>query len=62
MKTIEITVTPDGQSRVETKGFSGSDCRQASGFIEQALGQRQQEQLKSEYYETQTQHIVQERA
>jgi hypothetical protein len=25
MKTIEITVSPEGQSRVETKGFTGDD-------------------------------------
>ena len=36
MKTIEITIAPNGQSRVETKGFIGSECRQASRFIEQA--------------------------
>jgi hypothetical protein len=50
LKTIEIIVTPDGQSRVETKGFSGSSCREASKFIEQALGQRTGEQLTAEFY------------
>ena len=39
-KTIEIIVSPSGQSRVETKGFTGAECREASQFIEQALGQR----------------------
>ena len=36
MKTIEIIVYPDGKSRVETKGFSGGECRDASRFIEKA--------------------------
>ena len=53
-KTIEIIVSPNGQSRVETKGFVGSDCRQASQFIERALGQRSDELLKAEFYQTAT--------
>ena len=58
-KTIEIVVAPNGQTRVETKGFSGSECRQASEFIEQALGQRQHEQLKAEFHQIQSQHSAQ---
>ncbi len=52
MKTIEITVAPDGQSRVETKGFVGTECQDASRFIERALGASQGEQLKAEFYQT----------
>jgi hypothetical protein len=52
-KIIEVTVSPDGQSMVETKGFSGAECRQASRFIEQALGQRAAEVLTAEFYQTQ---------
>jgi len=59
-KTIEIIVAPNGQTRVETKGFTGSECRQASQFIEQALGQRTGEQLTPEFHqqanEQQTNH------
>ena len=40
MKTIEITVDPKGQTKVETKGFTGGECREASRFVEQALGTR----------------------
>ena len=50
-KTIEIIVAPNGQTRVETKGFVGGDCRQASQFIERALGQQTDELLKSEFYQ-----------
>jgi hypothetical protein len=53
MKTIEITVSPTGQTRVETKGFSGAECRQASQFVETALGQRTGEQLTAEFYQVQ---------
>ena len=59
--TIEIIVAPNGQSQVQTKGFTGSSCRQASGFIEQALGQRTSEQMTAEYYQqasqSQTHHL-----
>ena len=51
MKTIEIVVTPTGQTQVQTKGFTGSECRAASEFIEQALGQRTSEQLTSEFHQ-----------
>jgi hypothetical protein len=51
VKTIEITVGPQGQAKVETKGFSGSDCREASKFIEQALGQRTDEKLTADFYQ-----------
>jgi hypothetical protein len=54
MKTIDILITPDGQSRIETKGFAGSDCRQASEFLEQALGTRTSEQLTAEFHQQAT--------
>ena len=51
-KTIEITVLPSGQTKVETKGFAGAECQQASQFIERALGQVGEEVLKAEFYAT----------
>ena len=50
MKTIEITISPTGESRVETQGFTGSSCREASGLIEQALGRVTSERLTAEFY------------
>ena len=59
-KTIEITVQPNGQTKVETKGFTGAECQHASQFIERALGQAGEEILKSEFYATSAnQHSVQ---
>jgi hypothetical protein len=49
-KIIEIIVSPTGETKVETKGYSGSECREASKFIEQALGQRTDEQLTAEFH------------
>jgi hypothetical protein len=51
-KTIEIIVAPNGQSRVETKGFVGSECRDATRFIEKALGQQTDEILKAEFHQS----------
>jgi hypothetical protein len=53
-ETIEIIVSPTGQTHVETRGFSGSACQDASRFIEQALGQRTQETFTAEYHASQT--------
>ena len=53
MRIIEITVDPRGQSKVETKGFAGGDCREASRFVEQALGTRSAEALTAEFHQGQ---------
>ena len=53
-KTIEIIIAANGQSRVETKGFTGSACRDASRFLEQAIGQQTNETLKSEFHQAAT--------
>lgn len=50
-RIIEIIVASNGQAKVETKGFAGSSCRQASKFIEDALGKRQSEQTTPEFYQ-----------
>jgi hypothetical protein len=52
-KVIEITITPTGETKVETKGFTGGECREASRFVEEALGQRTAEQLTAEFYQDQ---------
>ena len=49
-QTIEVLVRPDGQSMIQTKGILGSQCRQASRFLEQALGQAVAESLTDEFY------------
>ena len=56
-RTIEIIVTPKGETTVQTKGFSDSQCREASKFIEQALGQPADEQLTAEFHQAAEQRI-----
>jgi hypothetical protein len=38
MKIIEVVVRPNGETTVQTRGFTGSDCLEASKFLERALG------------------------
>jgi hypothetical protein len=58
--TITVTVSPTGETRLETSGYSGPACREASRTLEAALGLRQHEQLTSAFYaphqETSTVH------
>lgn len=51
MKKIEIVVTPTGQTTVQTTGFTGPSCRDASKFLEEALGNHAAERLTSEFYQ-----------
>lgn len=52
-KTIEIVISPTGETKVETKGFTGSECRDASRFVEVALGQKTAEQTTGEFFQSQ---------
>ena len=56
--TIEIVVEPDGSTSVQTRGYVGSSCREASAFIERALGTTTSETLTAEFHQTaqQSQH------
>ena len=60
-RVIEVIVSPQGEAIVQTKGYAGRDCLQASKFLEQALGIVVQDQKTAEYYQTQTtqQHLTQ---
>ena len=50
-KTIEIIVSPSGATTVQTRGFQGASCRDASRFIEEALGEKTGERLTGEFYQ-----------
>ena len=47
---IEITVTAEGETNVETKGFAGPACKAASKPYEDALGAKTAERLTPEYH------------
>ena len=54
MKRVEIIVDPKGNSKVEAKGFSGSECVEASKFVEQALGKETASRTTAEFYQSTT--------
>ncbi|MCA9095280.1 MAG: DUF2997 domain-containing protein [Planctomycetaceae bacterium] len=52
---IQIDVSPTGESQLQTSGFTGITCQEASRFLEQALGQKISETFTSEYFQATTQ-------
>lgn len=50
MQTIEIEIGPEGSSKVRTYGYSGTACRSASQFLEQALGKVSHEVMTPEFH------------
>jgi hypothetical protein len=60
-RVIEVTVSSTGETTIQTRGYTGTDCLQASMFLEQALGVTSAEHKTSEFYQGQTeqQHIQQ---
>lgn len=54
MRTIEITVDPQGRATVRTRGFAGPECREASRFLERALGAATAEKLTAEFHQNQS--------
>jgi hypothetical protein len=56
-RIIEVTISPKGETTVQTKGYAGIDCVQASKFLEQALGVKTNERLTAEFYEALTQKV-----
>ena len=58
--TIEITISPTGQTTIQTKGFAGPACRAASRSLEAALGKKTSEQLTAEFHQTVSQPTTQQ--
>jgi hypothetical protein len=53
---IELIISPSGETKLETKGFTGSSCQAASQFLEKALGTTQSQQLTAEFYQQEAVH------
>ena len=53
-RVIEVIVSPKGEVTIQTRGYAGSDCVQASKFLEQALGVTTADHKTADYYQTQT--------
>ncbi|MDP1563727.1 MAG: DUF2997 domain-containing protein [Pirellulaceae bacterium] len=53
MRTIIFKIQRGGEIKIETSGFTGSSCQEATRRFEQALGVAGQATLKSEFFQTQ---------
>lgn len=52
---LEITITPDGEVKIEVKGVKGSSCVDLTKDIEEALGTVKARENTSEFYQQETQ-------
>ena len=49
-RLIEVTVSPQGETKIQTKGYEGPHCQEASKSLEQSLGLVTADQKTSEFY------------
>jgi hypothetical protein len=58
---IEVVVSPQGETTIQTKGYAGADCLSASKFLEEALGIATTDRKTTEFYHQQSteQHVQQ---
>jgi hypothetical protein len=60
-RIIEIIVSPVGETTIQTRGYVGSECQQASKWLENALGITTAEHKTAEFYQaTEQQQQVQQ--
>ena len=57
-KTIEVIVSPQGHIKLETKGFVGRSCLDASRFLEEALGTKVSDHATAELYQAQSEEQI----
>ena len=51
MTTIIVEVSPTGETKIETRGFKGKSCKDATRELEKALGAVTSDTATSEAYE-----------
>lgn len=58
-RTVEVHVATDGSLAIEAVAFRGSDCEQATRFLEEALGVIGTKTRKPEYHQQTRRHTQQ---
>jgi Protein of unknown function (DUF2997) len=51
-RIIEVTVSPEGEVTMQTKGYTGESCLQSSKFLEDALGVVASDKKTAEFFST----------
>ena len=54
VRIIEVVVSPQGETTVQTKGYVGAECLQASKWLEQALGIATSDSKTAEFHQQAT--------
>jgi len=49
-KKVVVTITKEGEIKIEAVGYSGNGCLKATEPFEQAFGTVEKKTLKDEYY------------
>ena len=49
-KIIEVLISPTGETTVQTKGYAGGECMQASGWLEKSLGIASNDRKTPEFF------------
>ncbi len=57
-RVIEVIVSPQGETTVQTKGYAGTDCLQATKLLEQALGTVTRDHKTFEFYKSETTNLT----
>ncbi len=50
MKTIEIIIAPNGETKIKTQGFAGAECLKATRFLKSTLGKTTAEKRTAEIF------------
>ena len=58
MQTITVTISPDASVRVETTGFVGKACKDATAALESALGVVSSDASKPEYHQQEVRRVA----
>ena len=53
-KEIIVTVSASGEITVETKGYKGASCKDATAALEKSLGVVREDKKKPEYFQAAT--------
>jgi hypothetical protein len=51
-RIIEVLVSPQGETTLQTHGYTGGDCLAASAFLERALGVTASDTRTADFYQT----------
>lgn len=51
MRTIEVIISPTGQTSIETRGFTGGECLAATRQLEAVLGRKTADRLTNEFFQ-----------